>query len=226
MKMENNSSLEDLQYQAIKEHFGNKIIAKIERLAKNRMSPQKLAVLLIRLIMTIKLSSSKRFVSNPSVRQIRNWAKKSEIKQFVEEQIIRFADKILKNLDAGLAELPPHHVMNIINKKPDIYLLLMFMSYKSMDLKSLKVANLAILLYFFALDIPACVNAIFRTIDEYDLYYDVEEIFEMLKDEVTLLIAAGKIRKVFKPTEAFQNPNDFRKLMIYSGFYDFISVWL
>ena len=77
----------DLQYSAIKAYWGDEFKTKIDMLAKDRMPPQTLALLLIRLALTNRNSNLDKFVNTPTIRQIRDFAKEPETKKYIEDLI-------------------------------------------------------------------------------------------------------------------------------------------
>lgn len=98
----------DLQYSAIKAYWGDEFKTKIDMLAKDRMPPQTLALLLIRLALTMRSPDSEKFVNTPTIRQIRDFAKEPETKKYIEDFIFKNSDSIIKKIDNALSELPQY----------------------------------------------------------------------------------------------------------------------
>ena len=137
----------DLQYSAIKAYWGDEFKTKIDMLAKDRMSPQTLALLLIRLALTMRSPNSEKFVNTPTIRQIRDFAKEPETKKYIEDFIFKNSDSIIKKVDNVLSELPQYLIMKIIYERADLYLLFMYLIFENIDIQKYKIINLLLLLY-------------------------------------------------------------------------------
>ena len=137
----------DLQYSAIKAYWGDEFKTKIDMLAKDRMSPQTLALLLIRLALTMRSPNSEKFVNTPTIRQIRDFAKEPETKKYIEDFIFKNSDSIIKKVDNALSELPQYLIMKIIYERADLYLLFMYLIFENIDIQKYKIINLLLLLY-------------------------------------------------------------------------------
>lgn len=199
----------DLYYSAIKAYWGDSFKYKIDELSKDRMPAQTLAMLLLRLALTVKDESSTKFMGNLSVSQIRGYARNAGTKQFIENFIANSAERIIKAADDALSDLPKFLVMKIVTEKNDIYLLLLYFAYCDFDLKTLKVANLAMILYWFAVDVSSCTNELFSYFKNNTL--NLEEARKV----ISRLTVLGKIRNIYEPNElrsafnpiALQKPN-------------------
>lgn len=190
-------SQSDLYYSAIKAYWAG-IKDTVEALAKHRMPPQNLAMLFFRLAITLKKKSPEKFETNLSISQIRKHAKNEETKFFVEKFINEDGSRIVKIVDEALSELPKYIVMKIITQKADIYLLLLYLASRNVDLVALNADRLAMILYWFSLDVSACVNSIFAYAEKHDIVeISISEIQKLLSD----LTALGKFRKMYAPNE-------------------------
>ena len=194
----------DLQYSAIKAYWGDEFKTKIDMLAKDRMSPQTLALLLIRLALTMRSPNSEKFVNTPTIRQIRDFAKEPETKKYIEDFIFKNSDSIIKKVDNALSELPQYLIMKIIYERADLYLLFMYLIFENIDIQKYKIINLLLLLYWFSKDANccnACINTIYKTINEQKIGQDFESDFSSLRKVVLNLLREEKTKYVFSPTE-------------------------
>lgn len=197
----------DLQYSAIKAYWGDEFKTKIDMLAKDRMSPQTLALLLIRLALTMRSPNSEKFVNTPTIRQIRDFAKEPETKKYIEDFIFKNSDSIIKKVDNALSELPQYLIMKIIYERADLYLLFMYLIFENIDIQKYKIINLLLLLYWFSKDANccnACINTIYKTINEQKIGQDFESDFSSLRKVVLNLLREEKTKYVFSPTELKQ----------------------
>lgn len=197
----------DLQYSAIKAYWGDEFKTKIDMLAKDRMSPQTLALLLIRLALTMRSPNSEKFVNTPTIRQIRDFAKEPETKKYIEDFIFKNSDSIIKKVDNALSELPQYLIMKIIYERADLYLLFMYLVFENIDIQKYKIINLLLLLYWFSKDANccnACINTIYKTINEQKIGQDFESDFNSLRKVVLNLLREEKTKYVFSPTELKQ----------------------
>lgn len=185
----------DLYYSAIKAYWGDEFKLRIDKLAKDRMPAQTLAMLILRLAMTVKDVRADKFIGNLSIKQIRNYARDNESKEFVEKFVEEHSEQIIKSVDTAFCGLPKYLVMKIISERSDIYLLLLYLAYKKIDLNKLKISSLAIMLYWFALDVAACVNELF-------LYFaSVEPTLDGARKIISQLTVSEKIRVIYEPDE-------------------------
>lgn len=197
----------DLQYSAIKAYWGDEFKTKIDMLAKDRMSPQTLALLLIRLALTMRSPNSEKFVNTPTIRQIRDFAKEPETKKYIEDFIFKNSDSIIKKVDNALSELPQYLIMKIIYERADLYLLFMYLIFENIDIQKYKIINLLLFLYWFSKDANccnACINTIYKTINEQKIGQDFESDFSSLRKVVLNLLREEKTKYVFSPTELKQ----------------------
>lgn len=197
----------DLQYSAIKAYWGDEFKTKIDMLAKDRMSPQTLALLLIRLALTMRSPNSEKFVNTPTIRQIRDFAKEPETKKYIEDFIFKNSDSIIKKIDNALSELPQYLIMKIIYERADLYLLLMYLVFENIDIQKYKIINLLLLFYWFSKDANCCntcINTIYKTINEQRIGQDFESDFNSLRNVVLNLLREEKTKYVFSPTELKQ----------------------
>ena len=221
----------DLQYSAIKAYWGDDFKSEIDRLAQDRMQPQTLAILLIRLALSLKVQKSDanqfeskrhevKFENNLSIRQIRDLAKNQETKKYIEEFIFSRGDTIVDNIDSYLTGLPPYIIMKIISERQDIYLLLMLFACESIDMQDSKIVSLILLFYWFSTNITECVNRIFKKEQELELYSS-EEVFNCLKQEVSELHQKEKVLKLYKEEKIYQegkirsifSPNELKEFI-------------
>lgn len=194
----------DLQYSAIKAYWGDGFRDKIDSLADGRMPPQTLAMLFLRLALTIENSSTQKFQGNLSIKQIRDLARNDKTRQYVEE-FVQKNGNILKQIDNALLDLPQYLVMKIVSLKQDIYLLLMFLAYKEYDLKQIKASSLAMLLHWFCIDTQGCVNKLYES-------FCIGENIAAEQKVISSLIIGNKIRKIYSPDELksfLKDPCDF-----------------
>lgn len=201
----------DLQYSAIKAYWGDDFKTKIDTLAKDRMPPQTLALLLIRLALNIKNRIPDKFVNTPTIRQIRDLAKDSETKKYIEDFIFDWSDQIIKGVDESLSILPQYLIMKIIYERQDLYLLIMFLVYESIDINNLHIIKLILLFYWFSKDSASCnvcVNTIFQAINDHEMGFEPDFDFKYLKNEVIKLFQNQKLRLIYSPDElrTFYNP--------------------
>jgi len=197
----------DLQYSAIKAYWGDEFKTKIDMLAKDRMPPQTLALLLIRLALTNRNSNLDKFVNTPTIRQIRDFAKEPETKKYIEDFIFQNSDTIIQKADNALSELPQYLIMKLIYERADLYLLLMYLVFENIDIKKYKIINLLLLLYWFSKDANccnACINTIYKTINEQRIGQDFESDFNFLRNVVLNLLREEKTKYIFSPMELKQ----------------------
>lgn len=197
----------DLQYSAIKAYWGDEFKTKIDMLAKDRMPPQTLALLLIRLALTNRNSNLDKFVNTPTMRQIRDFAKEPETKKYIEDFIFQNSDTIIQKADNALSELPQYLIMKLIYERADLYLLLMYLVFENIDIKKYKIINLLLLLYWFSKDANccnACINTIYKTINEQRIGQDFESDFKFLRNVVLNLLREEKTKYIFSPMELKQ----------------------
>lgn len=197
----------DLQYSAIKAYWGDEFKTKIDMLAKDRMPPQTLALLLIRLALTMRSPNSEKIVNTPTIRQIRDFAKEPETKKYIEDFIFTNSDSIIKKVDNALSELPQYLIMKIIYERADLYLLHMYLVFENIDIQKYKIINLLLLLYWFSKDANccnACINTIYKTSNEQKIGKDFESDFNSLRKVVLNLLREEKTKYVFSPTELKQ----------------------
>ena len=180
---------EDLAYSAIKAYWGSINIINDE-IAKGFIPPQKLVMLLFRLIITLdnlKNNKQKKFESNLSIKRIREIAKNEQdacVKEHIEEFYKNKAISIVDKLKECYKQIPSYIVMFIVKDKPDIILLGLFFAEKGL-LDQIKFCGLSLLLYWFCYNPYQALNLI------------LEEIYDANSENINYRIKAG-IKKSFE----------------------------
>lgn len=152
-------SQDDLFYSAIKAYWGN-IKDKIESVAKGKLPPAKLSLLLFRLYL---LNKNKKYDKELSISKVRELAKNENAQickfiQFNTENIVKTIE------DSFTAEkVPPFIRMKIISEKTDIYLLLLYLAFLN---SGINFASLALFLYWFSKDARNARECIGIILDE------------------------------------------------------------
>ena len=195
----------DLTYSAIKAYWGS-INKKTETLAYGLMPPAKLVMLLFRLYLTLSNSDTEKFESQLSIKKIRslafNQAERVKIESFFNEA----ADSIISKVKNELNEIPSFVQMRILTTKPDIFLLLFYLSAKGFNLHSLNAKGLALLLFWFCNDVSNANNTILKKIknlnDENVLLALKKSICELTGNEIiTLIYTPDEIKQAFLNSE-------------------------
>ena len=161
-------SQDDLTYSAIKAYWG-KINEKNDIIAKGFMPPQKLVMLLFRLIITfdnLKNSKQIKFESNLSIKRIREIAKKeqdSNLRNAIEEFYNNEAKSVVDKLKKCYKSIPSYIVMCIVRDKPDIILLGLYLAMKGF-LDQINFCGLSLLLYWFCYTPYQAINLILEEI--------------------------------------------------------------
>ena len=161
-------SQDDLTYSAIKAYWG-KINEKNDIIAKGFMPPQKLVMLLFRLIITLdNLNKTQqiKFESNLSIKRIREIAKKeqdSDLRNAIEEFYNNEAKSVVDKLKKCYKSIPSYNVMCIVRDKPDIILLGLYLAMKGF-LDQINFCGLSLLLYWFCYTPYQAINLILEEI--------------------------------------------------------------
>lgn len=180
---------DDLAYSAIKAYWGSINIINDE-IAKGFIPPQKLVMLLFRLIITLdnlKNDKQKKFESNLSIKRIREIAKNEQdtcLKEHIEEFYKNKAISIVDKLKECYKQIPSYIVMCIVKDKPDIILLGLFLAENGF-LDQINLCGLSLLLYWFCYYPYQALNLI------------LEEIYDANSENINNRIKVG-IRKSFE----------------------------
>ena len=154
-------SQDDLFYSAIKAYWGN-VKDKIESIAKGKLPPAKLSLLLFRLYL---LKKNEEFVKELSISKVRELAtnenENTQICNFIQFQ----TENLVKTIEDSFAaaKVPSFIRMKIISEKTDIYLLLL---YLAQHCEGINFATLALFLYWFSKDARNASNCIGKILDK------------------------------------------------------------
>ena len=193
-------SQEDLYYSAIKAYWET-IKETIDNIAEDKMPPQYLAMLFFRLILTIKDETSTKFVGNLTIKQIRQYARDAQTKEFIDSFVLKDASGIINTVYEALSEIPRYLIMKIITRKREIFLLLMYFAYRGFDLNELKAANLAMYLYWFSPDWITSVNKLYGCFSQIQGTAFTTENINNAKKILSELTLQGRIINVYEPNE-------------------------
>ncbi len=206
-------SKSDLSYSAIKAYWGN-IKDKNNELAQGLMPPQSLVMLLFRLILTISKRDPNKMEPALSIKRIRELARlenNANIRYTIIDFYEKEAEYTLKNAKTALYEIPSFIQMKIIQDKPEIFLLLLFLSTMKIDLGDLNVSGLTLLLYWFCNDLPNSINIIYSRIKEDENTSTCKEHIQaalielMSSDKLSIIYSPGEIRSAVLGNNDFVN---------------------
>ena len=216
-------SQDDLYYSAIKAYWET-IKETIDNIAEDKMPPQYLAMLFFRLTLTIKDETSTKFVGNLTIKQIRQYARDEQIKDFIDSFVIEDANRIINTVYEALSEIPKYLIMKIITRKREIFLLLMYFAYRGFDLKELKAANLAMYLYWFSPDWIPTVNKLYSCFrDNIGEIVSNQKIHEA-KQILSELITQGRIINVYEPNEIKIDVDSLKRPKIENAIHSFWNI--
>lgn len=190
----------DLYYSAIKAYWET-IKETIDNIAEDKMPPQYLAMLFFRLTLTIKDETSTKFVGNLTIKQIRQYARDKQLKDFIDSFVLEDANRIINTVYEALSEIPRYLIMKIITRKREIFLLLMYFAYRGFNLKDMKAANLAMFLYWFSPDWGTSVNKLYACFKEIQGSTFTNENINSARKILSELTLQGRIINVYAPNE-------------------------
>lgn len=183
-------SQDDLNYSAIKAYWPT-IKNKNDELAKSYMNPSKLVMLSFRLAVLLNIDNEK-WVSDYSIKQIRNLAKSNE-KTAIEDLYndkISGIEGVLKKVDEWLGVnqtdgVPAILRTSIAYKSPDVYLLLMYFAKRSFDngitINPTEIKALAFTLHWFGNNKKAVAEDIYRRCKD---TIDIDSVLEGLSQSL------------------------------------------
>ena len=185
-------SQDDLNYSAIKAYWPT-IKNKNDELAKSYMNPSRLVMLSFRLAALLNKNNEK-WVSDYSVKQIRNLAKSNEkttIGDLYNDKISGI-ESVLKKVDEWLGVnqtdgVPAILRTSIAYRSPDVYLLLMYFAKRSFDngstINPTVIKALAFALHWFGNNKKAVAEDIYkRCKDTIDIDSVLEGVSQSLHD--------------------------------------------
>ena len=180
-------SQEDLSYSAIKAYWPE--IKDInDAIALEYMSPEKLAILVFRLALTLEENNNKKISGSISIQKIRILSSSDNTKQNIKELYNNKLKDILSKIDTWLnvSDMPdatPKFLRtSIARNSPDVFLLLMYLAYKYPDAKSEEIQGLAFYLHWFAYKKKECTDLIYQRCNNYG--YSIEVIDNALYDSI------------------------------------------
>lgn len=140
----------ELKYSAIKAYWPD-IRDMNNQLANGYMSPEKLVLILFKLALTELERSSK---NEPSIKQIRNYAKDSSIKQAIQNEYSscsKYFEIINEWLDINetVNSTPQIIRSRIINKSSDLFFLLLFIAKHNKECSKKTIKAIVFYMHFF-----------------------------------------------------------------------------
>ena len=180
-------SQEDLSYSAIKAYWPE--IKDInDAIALEYMSPEKLAILVFRLALTLEENNNKKISGSISIQKIRILSSSDNTKQNIKELYDNKLKDILSKIDTWLnvSDMPdatPKFLRtSIARNSPDVFLLLMYLACRYPEAKSEDMQGLAFYLHWFANKQKECVDLIYRRCNQYG--YSMSVIDNALYDSL------------------------------------------
>lgn len=159
----------DLYYSAIKAYWDG-IRNDVEKIAENKIDSVKLISILFRLYLTIndkETKQEKKFFNNLSIKKIRDLANSDEKTKIVK--FINNSNKLVDGVYEKFTNLSAYLKVNILSKNEEIFLLLLYLKYKEIEID---YYSLALILYFFIKrgtkykkNLNHCINNILKYIN-------------------------------------------------------------
>ena len=162
-------SQEDLFYSAIKAYWPE-IKDLNDELALDYMKPERLAMLVFRLIQTLNKENRDSLANELSLAQIRKLANDKDVKNQVIDLYNNKLKDILTTIDGWLginpndeSSTPTLLRMSILSKSTDLYLLLMYFAYKYKDADKDIMGGLAFYIHWFSTKKKKeCINTVYK----------------------------------------------------------------
>ena len=162
-------SQEDLFYSAIKAYWPE-IKDLNDELALDYMKPERLAMLVFRLIQTLNKENKDSLANELSLAQIRKLANNEDVKKQVKDIYNNKLKDILTTIDGWLGINPSDENstptllrMSILSRSTDLYLLLMFFAYRYADADKDIMRGLAFYIHWFSTKKKKeCINTIYK----------------------------------------------------------------
>lgn len=220
-------SNDDLFYSSIKAYWED-IKIYVENAAQNRLPPEKLVILLFRLALTLKEEKNDAFINTPTVTKIRNISLDKQMHDYIYQFIKDNSLSLIQKVEEKLVNIPHYIRMQIISKKPDIYLLLLFFAYKQCDFD---YESLALFLYWFTKPAKQRDSKYITKGINYIYYFYLQsetsrEPINAIRTGISYLLTKNLVYYIFKSEDfSVEDITDFTTEDNYPSNEDWISFW-